>query len=135
MNDIHTTTLGPFCDECMDGYHRLSGNPVDDCLPCECNNLANTCNITTGVCINCTSNSEGDQCEQCQSGYYGDPTTDVECLQCMCPNTYNSHSLTCILNGTCDACDEGYDGDSCQFCANGYFGDAIVSCKQMEDHI
>ena len=124
--------IGQFCDQCDVGYYRTSGNPLDPCLPCQCNGLATLCNGTTGVCINCMNYSQGDQCEECIPGYYdSDPTDIIQCLQCQCPTVNNSHSATCVLDSNemqlCDACETGYSGVTCEKCANGYYGDPIVS--------
>lgn len=122
---------GQFCDACSTGYYRPSGNPVDECLPCDCNNLATSCDSISGVCINCTGNTTGDHCEQCLAGFYdSDPSFSMHCLQCQCPSLSNSHGTSCVLgnNSTvvCD-CDIGYTGINCNECANGYYGDPIVS--------
>ena len=70
---------GQFCDQCLPGYYRPSESPADNCIKCSCNNLAELCDITTGVCINCSNQTTGDNCEQCMAGYYGDPVNSVQC--------------------------------------------------------
>ena len=122
-----TGHTGQFCDECMDGYYRPSGNPLDACIQCACNGYSTSCNQLTGVCNNCTNSTEGDQCERCTTGYY---SNGVECLPCTCPTIGNSYSKTCLyINETvhCDACQTGYTGSQCQECQNGYYRDQIVS--------
>lgn len=46
------------------------------CLLCECNGHGNellgTCHNTTGKCF-CQDDTDGNQCEYCQHGFYGDP--------------------------------------------------------------
>ena len=123
---------GQFCDQCSTGYYRPSGNPIETCLPCDCNNHTTLCDSATGICINCTGNTTGNYCQQCLTGFYdSDPSNNsMHCLQCQCPSAANSHSDTCTLmsNGTvsCD-CDIGYIGMNCDQCDNGYYGDPIVS--------
>lgn len=125
--------IGFSCEQCAEGHYRTSGNPADPCLPCQCNGLAQTCDQRTGVCINCTGNSEGDHCELCVPGYFGNTTTGVPCLPCQCPLPNKSFSPTCILDNdmqqTCDNCTVGYAGRRCELCANGYFGNPLVSLR------
>lgn len=43
---------GLSCEECADGYYRSStGSFGGFCVPCQCNNHADTCDKVTGVCI------------------------------------------------------------------------------------
>lgn len=123
---------GHSCGDCSPGFARSSDFPMDTCVRCDCNNHTLDCDSVTGVCINCQGNTEGDHCEQCTTGYYGDPTNSVECLPCECPLLDNSFSPTCILNETdglsiCDGCALGYTGRNCELCIDGYFGNPLVS--------
>ena len=123
--------VGRTCEQCARGHARPSRDPADPCVECNCNNLSLDCDVDTAICIDCTGNSEGDNCERCQSGYYGDPTRGIPCLPCQCPTQEISFSSTCFLdsdlNATCDNCDPGYTGRSCESCADGYFGNPLVS--------
>lgn len=122
---------GSSCQFCARGHARPSGDILDPCIECNCNNLSLDCDVETAVCTNCTGNSEGDQCERCQDGYYGDPTRGIPCLPCECPSTERSFSSLCFLDSdlypTCDNCSRGYAGRSCEICADGYFGNPLVS--------
>ena len=122
---------GPSCQECARGHARASGDIRDMCVQCNCNNQTLDCNSTTGVCLNCTGNTEGDNCESCTSGYYGDPTRGIRCMPCTCPLSANSFSATCFLDvddqQTCDSCELGYTGRNCEVCMDGYFGNPLVS--------
>ncbi|KAF7254774.1 Laminin subunit alpha-2 [Varanus komodoensis] len=90
--------------------------------------------IGGGVCINCTQNTAGINCETCIDGYFrlkgvlpGDPHP---CRQCHC---YSIGSLdgTCVkdekhasgdlLPGFCH-CKPGFGGERCDRCALGYKG-------------
>lgn len=60
---------------------------------CFCNGFAKTCNFSrelyerTGhgsVCIDCTGNRGGANCESCRPGYYRLPESEGECLPCGC---------------------------------------------------
>ena len=88
--DCPTGHKGVFCDECMDGYYRPSGVPLDPCIPCNCNGHTNSCDSITGACINCTGNTDGDQCETCTTGYTG-----IDCDQC--DNGYYNDTLVSII--------------------------------------
>lgn len=122
---------GPSCQECARGYARPSGDIRDMCVQCNCNNQTLDCNSTTGVCLNCTGNTEGENCESCIRGYYGDPTRGIPCMPCTCPLAANSFSATCFLDvddqQTCDSCELGYTGRNCDVCMDGYFGNPLVS--------
>lgn len=122
---------GLSCQECSQGFAQLSGLPTDPCVKCNCNNQTLDCDAATGVCLNCQENTEGDHCEHCLNGYYGDPTRGVECLPCQCPRSDSNFSPTCFLNetdglATCDNCAEGYTGRNCELCMDGYFGSPLV---------
>lgn len=123
---------GQSCQECARGYLRVTGNPADPCIPCNCSGLALECEPTTGVCFNCTGNSVGVNCEQCQPGFFGDPTRGIPCLPCECPTTDRTFSPTCFLNTTtnssvCDDCAHGYTGQNCELCMDGFYGNPFVS--------
>ena len=127
--------VGRTCELCARGHARPSCNIADPCVACNCNNLSLDCDVNTAVCINCSGNSEGDNCERCQSGYYGDPTRGIPCLPCQCPTLKNSFSPTCFLdsdlNSTCDNCSPGYTGRNCEICMDGFFGNPLVSISKL----
>ena len=132
---------GSSCELCARGYARSNN---DSCIECNCNNLSLDCNVETAVCSNCSGNSEGANCERCQSGYYGDPTRDIPCMPCLCPLLDRGFSPTCYLdfdlNATCDACSPGYTGRNCETCMDGFFGNPLVStyvqsCKPLYMHV
>ncbi|CBY38048.1 unnamed protein product, partial [Oikopleura dioica] len=60
---------GSSCEKCSDGYYRGKGLYLGQCIPCECNGNAQTCNKHTGACIGCRGSSAGPKCEQCRHGY------------------------------------------------------------------
>ncbi|CAL1546871.1 unnamed protein product [Lymnaea stagnalis] len=123
---------GLSCQECAAGYLRVEDprTALGRCTRCICNGHATSCDTVTGVCQNCLHNTEGDRCERCVRGYYGDPTsgTPNDCRVCPCPLTIpsNSFSPTCLLDQdnrvTCDRCQNGYTGRDCGQCAPGFTG-------------
>lgn len=70
-------SLGSRCDDCAPGFF---GNPSDmggSCQPCQCHHNIDTtdpeaCDKETGRCLRCLYHTEGEQCQLCRSGYYGD---------------------------------------------------------------
>lgn len=69
--------IGSRCDRCASGFF---GNPSDfggSCQPCQCHHNIDTtdpeaCDKETGRCLKCLYHTEGDHCQLCQHGYYGD---------------------------------------------------------------
>ncbi|KAH3798034.1 laminin subunit gamma-1-like [Dreissena polymorpha] len=117
--------IGQFCESCAPGYKRdpAFGGPFASCVPCECNGHSEQCDPRSGRCI-CNHNTEGDQCQLCAEGYYGDARKGMpdDCKPCPCPG-----QGPCVqLSGgevVCTDCQEGYGGNLCDICLDGYFGD------------
>ncbi|XP_035236655.1 basement membrane-specific heparan sulfate proteoglycan core protein-like isoform X3 [Anguilla anguilla] len=123
---------GLSCQDCAPGYSRTGGGLyLGHCELCECNGHSDSCHPETGVCTNCLHNTMGGLCEQCASGYFGDPTagTPEDCQPCACPHMDPDYqfSPTCESTGNggyqCTACLPGYTGQTCERCAEGYEGD------------
>ncbi|XP_051914453.1 basement membrane-specific heparan sulfate proteoglycan core protein isoform X3 [Hippocampus zosterae] len=122
---------GLSCQDCAPGYTRTGGGLyLGHCELCECNGHSDSCHPETGICTNCLHNTQGELCEQCGSGFFGDPTagTPEDCQPCACPHTDpdNQFSPTCESLGNggyqCTACQPGYTGQYCERCAPGYVG-------------
>lgn len=112
--ECRSNTYGRECDQCRIGFWNFP-----NCLRCECNGHADTCNARTGACIDCRDNTQGHFCEQCSEGYYGDPKLNVNipCRSCPCPGvpgSGHSYAKKCSLDQyTMDVvceCQEGYSG-------------------------
>ena len=82
----------------------------------------------------------GNNCEECEPGFYGDATmgSPLDCSLCECPlgTTSNSFATSCALNPfnalQC-VCKEGYIGQNCARCADGFYGNPSVPgdyCKR-----
>ncbi|KAL2085445.1 hypothetical protein ACEWY4_018765 [Coilia grayii] len=131
-------------------------DPVTKCfghtLECNCHNKAEDCyyNATVaelrksinihgqysggGVCIDCTQNTAGVNCETCADGFFRphkvSPYDDNPCVECNC-DMRGSLSPACIRDdkhaspekglhpGQC-LCKEGFTGEQCDRCAFGY---------------
>ena len=87
---------GLSCQFCAAGFRRqmAGGNASVACVPCECNDHSNACNSSTGVCVDCADNTEGDFCENCQATFFGDATNGGVCQPCDC-DPDGSSSLAC----------------------------------------
>ncbi|XP_019897237.3 laminin subunit alpha-1 isoform X2 [Esox lucius] len=150
-------TCGESCNECCPGYHQEPWQPgtlahSNTCEKCNCHNKTVECyfNQTVanrkmsmnvhgrfqggGVCLNCTQNTAGVNCETCADGFFRphkvSPYTENPCVECGC-DMRGSSNPACIrddhhakpekgLNpGQC-LCKEGFAGERCDSCAFGY---------------
>uniref|UniRef100_A0A0N4ZF07 Laminin subunit alpha-2 n=1 Tax=Parastrongyloides trichosuri TaxID=131310 RepID=A0A0N4ZF07_PARTI len=136
---------GNSCERCKKGYRRVNNQLYGGkCEKCDCNGHSDDCDPFTGACINCQHNTTGDMCEQCIQGHVGNPILGGilgSCSPCACPSLDNNHSKDCVLaqlgiSGTlasqedsyiCTSCDQGYDGNKCEFCADGFYGDPLAT--------
>ncbi|BFZ23346.1 hypothetical protein BsWGS_26385 [Bradybaena similaris] len=122
---------GLSCEDCDTGYTRSGGGLyLGLCEPCQCYGHSSECDPETGVCRNCRHNTQGDHCERCSRGFYGDATRGSvnDCQKCPCPLTEspNQFSPECVLGSDgqviCTACPSGHTGQRCERCAPGYQG-------------
>ncbi|RXM36346.1 Laminin subunit alpha-2 [Acipenser ruthenus] len=118
-------TVGDRCEQCASGFYGVVRGSTDDCRPCACpfpipsNNFNPTC-VMEGFhdfrCTNCPLGYEGQYCERCSPGFYGDPRSPGgSCEECKCdPN--GSLPLPCDqLTGQCQ-CKQGTTGLACDRC-------------------
>ncbi|XP_075877558.1 laminin subunit alpha-3-like isoform X2 [Nelusetta ayraudi] len=120
---------GDSCEKCAPGYYRdASALYTGQCVPCQCNGLADECDEKTGRCQNCQYNTAGDRCERCKDGYYGNAAQRT-CRICPCPFSMetNNFALGCreVYGDFQCVCKTGYTGERCESCAPGYFGDPV----------
>ncbi|NXE48976.1 LAMA2 protein, partial [Casuarius casuarius] len=158
-------TCGETCDHCCPGFNQKPWHAgtflvKHECEPCNCHGKSEECyydqNIADrnqslnvhgeyiggGVCLNCTSHTDGINCETCIDGYFRPkgvlPDSPDPCQPCSCDPNGSLHD-TCVkdekhaeggmLPGFCH-CKTGYVGESCNRCALGYTGyPACLPCN------
>ncbi|XP_036103655.1 laminin subunit alpha-2 [Molossus molossus] len=155
-------TCGDSCDRCCPGFHQKPWRAgtfltKSECEECNCHGKAEECYydehvarrnlslnihgkyIGGGVCINCTQNTAGINCETCINGFFRPkgvaPTNPRPCHPCNC-DPVGSLNEVCIKDenhvqrglapGSCH-CKPGFGGVHCNRCARGYTG--YPDCK------
>ncbi|XP_017786408.1 PREDICTED: multiple epidermal growth factor-like domains protein 8 isoform X2 [Nicrophorus vespilloides] len=95
----------------------------DDCsINCGCNNHSN-CPEDVGICEECQNWTEGEFCEFCKAGSFGNATTEQGCKQCECNGHGNESEGDCdIITGVC-YCKDNTEGNQCERCKLNYYGD------------
>ncbi|XP_073483348.1 laminin subunit alpha-2 isoform X3 [Aquarana catesbeiana] len=150
-------TCGPSCDRCCPGFHQKPWQAgtfltKHECEPCNCHGKTAECyydenvaskklsldihgeNTGGGVCVNCSANTAGINCETCTDGYYRpqwvSPNHPKPCRPCDCDQVGSLHGVCVkdrkettedLLPGSC-YCKPGYGGDKCEQCELGYIG-------------
>ena len=79
---------GNHCDVCADNFFGHPELPGGVCKPCDCSNnwdsqAEGNCDQLTGQCLKCLFFTEGERCERCQEGYFGD-AVNSQCSVCTC---------------------------------------------------
>ncbi|XP_069028827.1 laminin subunit beta-1a [Embiotoca jacksoni] len=145
----NTGYRGARCDECSPGYYGNPGEAGGRCQPCQCNNNINmldpeSCDGRTGECRRCLYHSEGDACQSCKLGYYGNALLQ-NCRKCVC-NQLGSNSSSCQSSGDCHCernsgqchCLSNVIGQHCDRCAadtwNMASGGGCQSCSCDPEH-
>ncbi|XP_063079841.1 laminin subunit alpha-2 [Engraulis encrasicolus] len=150
-------TCGESCDRCCPGYHQrpwMAGTFLTRhvCEKCNCHGKSAECyfnqtvaerglSLNTdgeyeggGVCLSCTRNTAGINCQSCSQGYYRpvgvSPDEPNPCRPCSCDPIGSLHDA-CVPDqsqaegeltaGSC-RCKPGYGGEKCQRCDYGYTG-------------
>ncbi|XP_042251436.1 laminin subunit gamma-3 [Thunnus maccoyii] len=154
-----TGQTGMRCQMCEDGYY---GDPlgksgaVQPCVRCDCNgnvdfNAVGICDHITGRCMKCLGHTEGDHCERCQRGFYGDAlnqTTSQKCKPCGCnpagtsghvdechPQTGSCRCLSHVTGRDCSYCEVGFfnlqPGVGCERCKCNPIGSSSIACHPI----
>lgn len=139
--DCRQPYSGLSCQLCANGYRRdqFGGTSYTECVPCQCNNHARTCNTTMCHCLNHTT---GTFCENCRSGYFGQAKDGGLCTACpsVCSLSTMGAGGECLEDDQnkviCTNCRRGFDYPQCTLCSDGYFGDlagihgAAAACQR-----
>uniref|UniRef100_A0A8D0CDK1 Laminin, beta 1a n=1 Tax=Scleropages formosus TaxID=113540 RepID=A0A8D0CDK1_SCLFO len=140
---------GARCDECAPGYY---GNPQQvggQCQPCQCNQNIDmvdpdSCDSQSGICLKCLHHTEGDSCQSCKLGYFGDALTQSCRSKLLCINPtgdLNQQPLVIGLSCTCNhlgtltgqcSCKPGFGGRTCRECRELFWGDPEVKCSACD---
>lgn len=102
----------------------LGWNGTDCSSDCGCNNHS-TCITGIGVCDECQNWTEGEHCERCKPGSYGNATSAVGCKQCDCNKHGNQELGICDrVTGEC-YCQDNTEGLRCEMCNINFYGDPV----------
>ncbi|XP_035996258.1 laminin subunit gamma-3 [Fundulus heteroclitus] len=157
--DCPAGQTGLRCQICEDGYY---GDPLGTlgtsrpCTRCTCNgnvdlNAVGVCDHVTGRCLKCLGHTEGDQCQSCQRGFYGDAlsqTAREKCRPCSCnaagtagpvdechPTTGNCRCLSHVSGRDCSHCEVGFfnprPGVGCERCKCNPVGSLSMACHPV----
>ncbi|XP_060769556.1 laminin subunit alpha-2 [Neoarius graeffei] len=150
-------TCGESCDRCCPGYNQkpwMAGTFLTRhiCEKCNCHRKSDECyyNQTVadmklslnihgeyeggGVCLGCSDNTAGINCQSCADGFYRPTEVSADdlrpCRPCSC-DLRGSVSAVCVPDHTQASaglpagwcrCKQGYAGETCDRCALGYTG-------------
>ncbi|KAA8584390.1 hypothetical protein FQN60_008175 [Etheostoma spectabile] len=154
-----TRQTGIRCQICEDGYY---GDPLGHsgatrpCVRCNCNgnvdfNALGICDHITGRCLKCLRHTEGEHCQRCQRGFYGDAlnqTAGQKCKPCSCnpggtsghvnechPQTGNCQCLAQVTGRDCSYCEVGFfnlqPGAGCERCKCNPIGSSSIACHPI----
>uniref|UniRef100_T1L473 Laminin subunit beta-1 n=1 Tax=Tetranychus urticae TaxID=32264 RepID=T1L473_TETUR len=153
---------GERCEQCDENYfvdltHALINEQgtyeINKCRPCNCSNNIDiaqpgNCDRKTGACLRCLYNTEGDHCERCRDGFYGN-ALEQQCVQCVCsPLGTNQTIGSCdhktgqcpclpnVVGRECDKCEINHwnltSGVGCEPCDCDAKGSENLRCSEFD---
>uniref|UniRef100_A0A3Q1H167 Laminin, gamma 3 n=1 Tax=Acanthochromis polyacanthus TaxID=80966 RepID=A0A3Q1H167_9TELE len=150
---------GMRCQMCEDGYYGDplgQSGPARPCVRCDCNgnvdfNAVGICDRITGRCLKCLGHTEGEHCQRCQRGFYGnalDQAARQKCKPCSCssagtsgyvnechPQTGNCLCLSHVTGRDCSYCEVGFfnlqPGFGCERCKCNPIGSSSPACHPI----
>uniref|UniRef100_A0A672HK63 Laminin, gamma 3 n=1 Tax=Salarias fasciatus TaxID=181472 RepID=A0A672HK63_SALFA len=157
--DCPAGQTGTRCQMCEDGYYGDplgQSGPARPCARCDCNgnvdlNAVGVCDRVTGRCLKCLGHTEGDDCQRCRRGFYGDArvrTAGPKCRPCSCspagtagradechPQTGNCLCLGHVTGRDCGRCEVGFfnlqPGIGCEMCKCNPIGSSSMACHPI----
>lgn len=132
VGDGRTSCVRTCYDQCVNGYCSASPDYVCKCdlgwtgvdcsINCGCNNHS-TCDEEVGKCDKCENWTEGDYCERCRPGSYGNATSIEGCKPCECNGHGNQELGICdVQTGEC-YCQDNTEGLKCEMCNKNFYGE------------
>ncbi|KAG7488691.1 hypothetical protein MATL_G00037040, partial [Megalops atlanticus] len=132
-------TAGDHCNLCAPGYYGKVEGSISDCSLCACprgnkRSFSPSCTLEGKDdyrCDACQPGYEGQYCERCAVGYYGNPLEpDGHCQPCQCSEAGSLHPRCDTLTGQCE-CKPGVRGRLCEECEDRHVlsGDECISCN------
>ncbi|XP_015599371.1 laminin subunit beta-1 isoform X2 [Cephus cinctus] len=144
---------GPRCDTCAENFYGNPEIPGGECKTCDCSgntdlNRPGNCDPHTGRCLQCLHNTDGQNCQVCKPGFYGDALSQ-DCQDCRCNvlgtdrNAGSCHHRTgqcpClprVVGQLCDACEENHwriaSGQGCDACECDVVGSVTDKCNPFD---
>lgn len=132
IGDGRTSCVRTCFEQCVHGH--CSGSPdyeckcnlgwsgVDCSINCGCNNHS-TCEAELGKCDKCQNWTEGERCEFCRPGSYGNATSTEGCKPCECNGHGNQVLGICdVQTGDC-FCQDNTEGLRCEMCNKNFYGE------------
>ncbi|XP_042899680.1 multiple epidermal growth factor-like domains protein 8 [Parasteatoda tepidariorum] len=105
----------------------------EDCsINCGCNNHS-TCTKEVGICDECQDWTEGNFCEKCSPGSYGDAKTSIGCQKCNCNGHGDNRFGYCNTTSGICFCLNNTVGPDCSVCKEGYYGNPQNNGKCFEE--
>uniref|UniRef100_A0A8C3PRK5 Basement membrane-specific heparan sulfate proteoglycan core protein n=1 Tax=Calidris pygmaea TaxID=425635 RepID=A0A8C3PRK5_9CHAR len=131
-------TVGDYCNACAPGYFGKVMGSVNDCSLCACPranpvSFSPTCVLKGAwdyLCDACLPGYEGQYCERCSLGYYGQPQLPGgSCHPCRCNPSGSVHVNCDRATGQC-LCKQGVTGQLCEECELRHLlvEDECISC-------
>ena len=146
-------TVGERCQLCAAGFYGdASSGRADACRRCRCplepasNNFSPTClaamsvdasddvRVDHYVCDQCPLGYEGEHCQRCAAGFYGEPDRlGGSCRPCDCSGNEEADVADFCdrRTGHCLRCRGHTAGPKCDVCRPAFYGDALKgTCKR-----